>query len=89
MQCDPKPFSLLAKELFPGQYSPTPTHHFIRLLHGKGLLLRFDLKFDPLFDQSSNLSLPLCRCFSQNIDSLETQAGLPRVRKLNEGLGVY
>ena len=50
---------MLAKELFPGQFRPTPTHHFIRLLHDKGLLLR---------------------CFSQNIDSLETQAGLPRVR---------
>ena len=55
------PFSLLAKELFPGQFEPTPTHYFIRLLHEKGLLLR---------------------CFSQNIDSLETQAGLPKVGKL-------
>ncbi|GAX78526.1 hypothetical protein CEUSTIGMA_g5966.t1 [Chlamydomonas eustigma] len=55
-KANPKPFFQLAKELFPGQYTPTPTHHFIRLLHQKGLLLR---------------------CYSQNIDSLETQAGLP------------
>eukprot|EP00960_Hanusia_phi_P002464 71756-Hanusia_phi.AAC.1 len=53
---NPSPFYMLARELFPGQYQPTVTHHFIKLLHDKGLLLR---------------------CFSQNIDSLETQAGLP------------
>ena len=53
---NPSPFYMLARELFPGQYRPTVTHHFIKLLHDKGLLLR---------------------CFSQNIDSLETEAGLP------------
>eukprot|EP00873_Tetraselmis_striata_P007124 jgi/Tetstr1/427388/TSEL_017552.t1 len=53
---NPEPFYRLAKELFPGQFRPTPTHHFIRLLHDKGLLLR---------------------CYTQNIDSLESQAGLP------------
>jgi len=37
---NPKPFYLLAKELYPGQYPPTPTHHFVHLLHKKGLLLR-------------------------------------------------
>jgi NAD-dependent deacetylase sirtuin 2 len=55
---NPKPFYTLAQELFPsGKYQPTPTHHFIKLLHDKGILLR---------------------CFSQNIDSLETLAGLPK-----------
>lgn len=49
--------SLQAKELFPGQYKPTPGHNFIRLLHDKGLLLR---------------------CFTQNIDSLEAEAGIPK-----------
>ena len=37
---NPSPFYLLAKELYPGQYPPTPTHHFIHLLHKKGILLR-------------------------------------------------
>ena len=54
---NPHAFYRLAKELYPGQYDPTPTHHFIKLLHDKGLLLR---------------------CFSQNIDSLESEAGLPQ-----------
>ncbi|KAK9819677.1 hypothetical protein WJX72_000986 [[Myrmecia] bisecta] len=53
---NPRPFFLLAKELFPGNFQPTPTHYFLKLLHDKGLLLR---------------------CFSQNIDSLECQTGLP------------
>ena len=39
-QQNPAPFYMLAKELFPGQYRPTPTHLFIRLLHDKGLLRR-------------------------------------------------
>ena len=37
---NPEPFYLLAAELYPGRYPPTPTHHFVRLLHEKGLLLR-------------------------------------------------
>ena len=54
---NPAPFYQLAKELFPGQYQPTPTHNFIRLLHEHGLLRR---------------------CFTQNIDSLEAEAGVPK-----------
>ena len=54
---NPAPFYQLAKELFPGQYRPTPTHNFIRLLHDHGLLRR---------------------CFTQNIDSLEAEAGIPK-----------
>jgi NAD-dependent deacetylase sirtuin 2 len=52
----PKAFCTLAKELYPGVVLPTPAHHFITLLHQKGLLLR---------------------CFTQNIDGLELEAGLP------------
>ncbi len=54
---DSRPFYRLCRELWPGQYTPTPTHRFIRLLHEKKLLRR---------------------CFTQNIDSLETAAGLPK-----------
>ena len=28
------------QELYPGNFKPTPTHNFIKLLHDKGLLLR-------------------------------------------------
>lgn len=52
----PEPFYMLAKELMPGRFRPTKAHHFIRLLHDRGLLRR---------------------CYTQNIDSLETAAGLP------------
>lgn len=37
---NPKPFFVLAKDLYPGAFNPTPSHWFIRLLHEKGLLLR-------------------------------------------------
>jgi len=53
----PDAFYTLCKELWPGTYKPTPTHHFVSLLHAKKKLRR---------------------CLTQNIDSLETQAGLPK-----------
>lgn len=53
---NPAPFYDLARELWPGQYSPTLSHWFLRLLHEKGLLTRV---------------------YTQNIDSLETAAGVP------------
>ncbi|KAJ2746278.1 NAD-dependent protein deacetylase sirtuin-2 [Coemansia sp. BCRC 34301] len=37
---NPKPFYVLAKELYPGQYLPTLSHFFVKLLAQKGLLLR-------------------------------------------------
>nr|QHD64855.1 silent information regulator 1 [Gecarcinus lateralis] len=37
---NPKPFFVLARDLYPGAFNPTPSHWFIRLLHEKGLLLR-------------------------------------------------
>jgi len=37
---NPKPFFELAKELFTGNYQPTPTHRFIRLLEEEGKLVR-------------------------------------------------
>ncbi|RXG69854.1 hypothetical protein Avbf_06997 [Armadillidium vulgare] len=37
---NPKPFYVLAKELYPGEFIPTPSHYFVKLLHDKGLLLR-------------------------------------------------
>lgn len=53
---NPKPFYVLARELYPGRYRPTIAHSFIRLLHDKGILLKH---------------------FTQNIDCLERQAGVP------------
>lgn len=37
---NPQPFFHLAKELYPGNFSPTVTHYFLRLLDEKGKLLR-------------------------------------------------
>ncbi|CAF0944814.1 unnamed protein product [Didymodactylos carnosus] len=37
---NPKPFFLLAKELYPENFKPTPAHYFIRLLNEKKKLLR-------------------------------------------------
>ncbi|KAF5300526.1 hypothetical protein FQR65_LT09146 [Abscondita terminalis] len=37
---NPKPFFVLAKQLYPGAFKPTKCHYFVRLLNEKGLLLR-------------------------------------------------
>ncbi|KAJ1768933.1 NAD-dependent protein deacetylase sirtuin-2 [Coemansia sp. RSA 1843] len=37
---NPKPFYVLAKDLYPGQFSPTTSHFFIKLLERKGILQR-------------------------------------------------
>jgi NAD-dependent SIR2 family protein deacetylase len=37
---NPDAFYELAKEMWPGNFQPTPGHYFIRLLHDKGLLRR-------------------------------------------------
>jgi len=37
---NPEPFCMLAKEMWPGNYNPTISHHFLCLLEKKGLLLR-------------------------------------------------
>ena len=37
-KADPAPFYMIAKELLTGQYKPTPTHNFIRLLNDHGYL---------------------------------------------------
>lgn len=52
---NPGAFYELAKDMWPGNYEPTPAHYLIKMLDAKGILLR---------------------CYSQNIDSLEKQAGL-------------
>ena len=61
---NPAPFYLLARELFPGQYLPTPTHYFLRLLHEKGqslsLSLSPSLALAICLSLSPSRSLPLC-----------------------------
>jgi len=39
-RCDPEPFSILAKELWPSNFHPTMTHIFVLLLDQKNMLLR-------------------------------------------------
>ncbi|KAI0365714.1 DHS-like NAD/FAD-binding domain-containing protein [Pilatotrama ljubarskyi] len=56
---NPIPLYTLARELSPGQYRPTPTHSFVKLLADSG---------------------SLHMCFTENIDTLERQAGIPPER---------
>lgn len=37
---DPRPFYKFAREIFPGQFKPSPSHRFIKKLEERGVLLR-------------------------------------------------
>jgi NAD+-dependent protein deacetylase sirtuin 1 len=37
---DPRPFYKFAREIYPGQFKPSPSHHFIRKMEERGALLR-------------------------------------------------
>ena len=37
---NPRPFCMLAREMYPGTFRPTPAHFFIKLLEMKGVLKR-------------------------------------------------
>lgn len=43
---NPKPFFMLAKELYPGSFKPTISHYFIRLLHEKGMNSSSNLNYN-------------------------------------------
>ncbi|TMS37414.1 hypothetical protein L596_004349 [Steinernema carpocapsae] len=55
---NPKPFFNFANELYPGQFKPSISHMFIKMLEDQGKLLRN---------------------YTQNIDTLETVAGIKNV----------
>ena len=58
---DPRPFFKFAREIYPGQFSPSPCHRFIAALEsGKKLL----------------------RNYTQNIDTLEQEAGISKVASI-------
>ena len=72
---NPEPFYLLARELYPGQYPPTPTHHFVRLLHEKGLLLRcFTQNIDSL-EAAAGIPADKIVAAHGNFDSARCLAG--------------
>lgn len=81
---NPRPFCLLAKELYPGNFAPTPVHYFIKLLADKGVCQTVAFcGVRPHFESSSVvtsdvLSQFLVRNYTQNIDGLEFIAGLSR-----------
>jgi NAD-dependent deacetylase sirtuin 1 len=37
---DPRPFFRFCKEIYPGQFTPSPSHYFIAALEQRGKLLR-------------------------------------------------
>ena len=55
---DPRPFFKFAREIYPGQFSPSPCHRFIAALESGRKLLRN---------------------YTQNIDTLEQEAGISKV----------
>jgi hypothetical protein len=55
-QHDPRPFFRFAKELFPGNYSPSPSHNFIAQLEKSGKLLRNYTQNIDTLEESAGIS---------------------------------
>ena len=73
----PQPFYKLARVLLPGTYRPTPTHHFIKLLHDKGVLLRcFTQNIDSL-ERAAGLPTDKVVAAHGNFDSAKCLRGHP------------
>ena len=65
---DPRPFFKFAREIYPGQFSPSPCHKFIAALEsGKKLL----------------------RNYTQNIDTLEQEAGISKVEERYKFMKIF
>ena len=62
--------------VYKGKITPSPTHHFLNLLHKKGTSLFFFF-FSPFFFLIFFLKGLLKRIYTQNIDMLELNAGIP------------
>ena len=85
----PQAFYTLAKELYPGNFKPTLTHYWFKLLANKGLLTAVYITLPPpspsrrtpsrarisVPTQANLVTRAACR-FTQNIDTLERIAGL-------------
>eukprot|EP00095_Tigriopus_kingsejongensis_P000011 snap_masked-scaffold342_size201858-processed-gene-1.5 protein:Tk00011 transcript:snap_masked-scaffold342_size201858-processed-gene-1.5-mRNA-1 annotation:"nad-dependent protein deacetylase sirtuin-2" len=52
----PEPFFHLAKELYPGQFQPTPSHYFVKILEEKGLLVRHYTQNIDTLERESGIS---------------------------------
>lgn len=53
---NPKPFYLLAKELYPGNFEPSKFHHLMKLLDTKGFLHRIYTQNIDTLERMSNIS---------------------------------
>ncbi|EOD17840.1 NAD-dependent deacetylase SIRT2, partial [Emiliania huxleyi CCMP1516] len=76
---NPKPFQRLCKELWPGNFAPSPTHYFFKLLHDKGKLRRvFTQNIDSL-ETASGLPADLVVAAHGNFDGAHrvTDTGHP------------
>jgi len=76
----PDAFYTLAKEMWPDNFIPTPTHHFIALLHHKGMLRRcFSQNIDSL-EAAAGLPHSMVIAAHGNFDSctcIDTGAEVP------------
>eukprot|EP00775_Hariotina_reticulata_P007245 gene7245-7458_t len=81
---NPRPFYILAKDLLPGSRCPTAAHHFMLLLHQKGLLLA---TFTQNIDNLEQLAgVPACKVIPAHgsFDGAAADVGqtLPRKQSL-------
>jgi NAD-dependent deacetylase sirtuin 1 len=71
---DPKPFFKFAKEIFPGNFKPSPSHHFIAALEKQGKLLRNYTQNIDALEQSAGIA-NLVQCHGSFLTASCTKCG--------------
>lgn len=76
---DPRPFFKFAREIYPGQFKPSPSHQYVKLnvyMFGNHSLLLFSFsRFIKVLEKKERL----LRNYTQNIDTLEQVIGIENV----------
>jgi len=84
---DPRPFFKFAREIYPGQFKPSPSHQYVIILFIVHNLLQFFIlfyRFIKLLEKKGRL----LRNYTQNIDTLEQVVGINNVIECH-GMIIY
>jgi len=83
---DPRPFFKFAREIYPGQFKPSPSHQYVILI----IFITFfiNLYFYYRFIKVLEKKGRLLRNYTQNIDTLEQVVGINNVIECH-GMIVY
>jgi len=85
---DPRPFFKFAREIYPGQFKPSPSHQYVILIIYRTIYLITNYIFYYRFIKVLEKKGRLLRNYTQNIDTLEQVVGINNVIECH-GMIIY